>query len=146
MACHALESVVIVLCPDNRADDCELVHDTGDSRHMFANLDARNFGADWLELTANFGRRVLLEIEHVLVRGPTRQKNHNNGLMRFADAGLSLDAQQLRQCQTTQTERADFEKIAPRNAVTKTRFITVDRQHNACSDLRIEFKYRARDY
>src|SRR5438876_9648551 len=97
---------------------------------MLANLDAGNFGIDRLELAANFRRRVLLEIEHILVRRPTRQKDHDDRLVRFANAGLRLGAQKLRQGQTAQRERADFEEIPARNAVTKTRLTTVDRQHN----------------
>src|SRR5438132_7410524 len=102
---------------------------------MLANLDAGNFSIDRLELAANFRRRVLLEIEHILVRRPARQKDHDDRLVRFANAGLRLGAQEFRQCQTAQREGADPEKIPARNAVTKTRFTTVDRQHNASSNL-----------
>src|SRR6266567_1177640 len=102
---------------------------------MLANLDAGNFGIDRLELAANFRRRVLLEIEHVLVGRPARQKDHDDRLVRLADAGLCLGAQQLRQRQAAQPKRADLQKIPARNAVTKARFATVDRQHNAASNL-----------
>ena len=100
---------------------------------MLANLDAGNFGADRLEFAPDLRRRVLLEIEHVLVRRSARQEDHDDRLMRFADAGLRLGAQQLRQRQTAQPQRADLQKIPARNAVTKPRFIAVDRQHNASS-------------
>src|SRR2546426_10230002 len=102
---------------------------------MLANLDAGNFSIDRLELAANFRRRVLLEIEHILVRRAARQKDHDNCLVRFADPGLRLGAQQLRQRQTAERERADLEKVPARNAVTKTRFITIDRQHNPSRNL-----------
>src|SRR5437016_8164987 len=102
---------------------------------MLANLNARNVGIYRLELAANFRRRVLLEIEHILVRRTARQKDHDDRLVRFADAGCRLGAEQFRQCQAAHHERADLEEIPARNAVTKTRFATVDRQHNTASNL-----------
>jgi hypothetical protein len=90
MARHALESIVIVLGANNGPYHREFIHDGSDSRHMFANLDAWDFGVDRLELPANFGRRVQLQIEHVLMRRATWQENHDNCFVGFADTGLRL--------------------------------------------------------
>src|SRR5690349_3932950 len=102
---------------------------------MLANLDARNFGADRLELATNFRRRVQLQIEHILVRRSAWQKDHDDRLVRFADAGLCLGAQQFGQGQTAQAKRADLEEIAARNAVTKARAAAVYRQHKPSLNL-----------
>jgi hypothetical protein len=48
---------------------------------MLANLDAWDAGGNRSELAANFGRRIHLEIENVLVRGAARQKDHDHGLL-----------------------------------------------------------------
>ena len=41
---EALEGVVVAGGADERADDGELVHHPGDSRHQFANFDAGDIG------------------------------------------------------------------------------------------------------
>ena len=60
----------------------------GEPRQVLADLDAGDVRGDRLELAADLGRGVRLEVEHVLVRRPAGQEDHDDRLVRAADAGL----------------------------------------------------------
>src|SRR5207247_11311744 len=74
---HAHEIAVVIDRVCNRADDRELVSDTGNEREMLANLDAWHLGGDGPEFTANFRRRIQLQIESILMWRSARQVSHN---------------------------------------------------------------------
>ena len=75
---------------NNGPDQRELVHHSRGERQKLADLNARDVRIDGRKLTANFQRRIRLEIHHVLVRRATRQEDHDDGLPRVADSGLRL--------------------------------------------------------
>ena len=78
---HAHEIAMVINRVGDRADDRELVGNTGDERQMLANLDAWHVGGNGPEFTANFRRRIQFEIERVLMRRPARQVNHDHRLV-----------------------------------------------------------------
>ena len=127
----ALESVVRAAGADDRADRHQLVHLRGDPRQMLADLDARHVGLDRLELAADLGRRVHLQIEHVLVRRPAGQEDHDDRLCASRRMpATALGPQNLRQRQAAQGQPADLQKRSPRQAVAKTVLrLAQDRQH-----------------
>ena len=51
------------------------------------------------------------------MRRAAGQVDHDDGLVRLAEAGLRLGLEQLRQSQPAKTERADLEKITTRKTV-----------------------------
>ena len=83
-AVHALKGRVVPLAADEGADDRQPIHHAGQPRQMLADLDAGDTGGDRLELAADFGRRVGFEIDHVLMRRPAGQEDHDDGLVRGA--------------------------------------------------------------
>ena len=107
----------------NRSISC------GQARQVLADVDAGDVGPDRLELAADLDRGVRLEVHHVLVRRPAGQEDHDDGLVRAADAGLGLGPQDLRQRQAAQGQAADLQKGPPRNAVAEPLRLAEDRQH-----------------
>src|SRR5581483_3044538 len=100
-------------------------------REQLADVDARDVGADGVELAANLARGLDLDVPHVQVRRSTRKVDIDDRFM-TAGALLGLGPQQIGQRQPAQQGAADGEKIAPRHAVAEaavaTRFAE-DRQH-----------------
>ena len=87
---------------------------------MLANLDARDIGSDGLELPPHFGRRIRLQVEHVLMRRTSRKEDEDDRLVlipRAAKPRGRLSLQDLRQRQPAQSERTDAEEVATRNAI-----------------------------
>ncbi len=117
---QTLHRVMVAVGPDDGADERAFVHQPGDFRQMLANLDVLDAGGDRLELPTHFARRVHLQIKHVLMRRPARQENHDDRLVRTTNAGLRLGAEQLRQGNSAEAERADLQKIPARDAIAKT--------------------------
>ena len=93
---------------------------------MFANLDAGNAGGNRFEFASDFRGRIHLEVEDVLVRGAAREENHDDRLVRAADARLRFGLEKLGQGQATQSECADLEKIPARDSVAEPLFGAVD--------------------
>ena len=65
-------------------------------REQFADFDARHVRLDRLELAADLGRGVGLQVPHVLMRRAAGQEDIDDRLVRSADARLSFRRQQLR--------------------------------------------------
>src|SRR3989442_1602905 len=61
----------------HRANRHQFVHHACQPRQVLAYWDARHIGGDRLKLAADFGRRIRLEIEHVLVRRSAAQVDHD---------------------------------------------------------------------
>ena len=59
------------------ADDGIVLGTLGQFRKVLTNLNAGNGCRYWLKLAAIFSRRIRLEIEGVLMRRPTLEKNKN---------------------------------------------------------------------
>jgi hypothetical protein len=118
VAGHALVGVVIAGAAHDGADDDKLVHHLRHLGELLANLDARDVGADRVELAANFHRRVGFQVPHVKVRRAAGEIDIDNGPVRVADAGLRLGRQQVRQGQAAAQEgAADGEEITAIQAV-----------------------------
>ena len=113
----ALEGVVVVNRADHRADEDELVHDGSGAREQLADLDAGDVRRDGFQLAANLARRVHLQVEHILMRRAAGQEDVDDGLVRFADARLRLDAQQVREGKPAEAQRPDAQEVAPRLAI-----------------------------
>ena len=96
-----------------RADDRELIHHLREPRHQLADLYSGHVGRDRLEFPANLGRRIRLEIEHVLVRWPSRQVDHDDRLMGRADPRLGFGRQDVGQPEPAQGQTADLEELPP---------------------------------
>ena len=63
------------------ADEADLAGDRGDLRKQLADVDARDVRGDRSMRPGDFGGRVRLQVEHVLVRRPTRKEDHDHRLM-----------------------------------------------------------------
>src|SRR5678815_4358097 len=97
---------------------------------MFGDLDPGNVGRDRLKLPADFRRRVHLQIENVLMRGPAWQEDHDHRLVRSAHARRRLRAQDLRETQTPKRQSAYTQKITTRKPIAKCSLeATVDGKH-----------------
>ena len=81
----------------HRADGHELVHDLRAPRHVLGNVNARNVRGRGPMRSANLDRRVHLQVEHVLMRWRADEINHDDGLVRLANAGELLGLEQLRE-------------------------------------------------
>ena len=101
----------------------------GQQGQVLAHLEARHGGRDGPELAADLGRGVHLEVEGVLVRRPTRQIHHDDGLVVGPESGGGLGAQQLGQRQAAQSEPSDAEEAPPGEAITESAGRSGDGQH-----------------
>src|SRR5205823_413456 len=79
---RALDGVVPAAGTDDRADEGELVGQGGDLREALADLDAGDGRADRLELAADLGRGVGLEVPHVLVGWAAAEEDVDHRLVR----------------------------------------------------------------
>ena len=115
-----LRRVVIGLVADQRADHDQLVHVARQTRKRFANLDSGDVGVDWFEFAADFLGSAGLEIDHVLVRRPARQEDHNDRFVRRRSlTGVRFKSKEVGEAQAAHGEAADFEKVAARDPVAK---------------------------
>ena len=105
---HAVAGVGVV----RRADDGELVHDLGLLRQVLADLDAGHVGGDRLELAAELGRGVRLEIVHVDVAGPAGLPDQDDRLAVRWRCPVRPEPEQARQRQAAEGERADLEEAS----------------------------------
>ncbi len=110
---------VLVAAADDRTDHGHPVHQAGESGHVLAEVDAGHVRRNRLELAADLGGGVRLEVHHVLVRWPAGQKDHDDRLVLQATPRrrLGLGGEQLRQAQAAKCQAADLQEIAPRDAV-----------------------------
>ena len=105
-ASHALDGVVAAAGADDRADDDALVHAGGHAREDLADLDAGDVGGDRLELAADFGRGVGLDVPHILVRRSAAQEDVDDRLVpRAGDAGAGLGAEDVGEGQAARRRR-----------------------------------------
>ena len=120
--CVGLEGLVTVFHAHHRPDQRASIHHLGHPRQMLANLQPRHRRGDRIEFAPNLSRGILLEIEHVLVAGATRQKNENNRLVgsaRRTKTHRRFRTKQRGKTNATHTQRANAQKTPPRDAVAK---------------------------
>ena len=67
IAAQAHVGIVLVETAVERANDGELVHHLGQTRHVLADFDAGDVGGNGAEGASDLGRGVHLEVVHVLV-------------------------------------------------------------------------------
>src|SRR5579872_3413034 len=109
--------VVLIAGADKRSDDGELVHHRRNLGHVLANLDAGDVGLDRLELAADIGRRVGLQVEHVLMRRAAGQVDHDDRLVGGSDARRGLGSQHVRERKPAQRQPADSQEVTSRETV-----------------------------
>src|SRR6185437_12332605 len=99
--------------------DGEFVGNLRLQRHQLANVHAGNIRLDRLEFTAILDGRVRFQVVQIDVTGTAVEVDHDNGLVRRTGihCPLRLQTQQIRQRQSADGQRADFEKLATRVAV-----------------------------
>ena len=96
---------------DDRTDEHEFVHASGDLRQVFADIDAGHGGGNRCEFAADFSRGRRLGIKRIDVRRPARQEDHDHRFVGVAADPLLFGPQQLRQRQAGPGGAADFEKL-----------------------------------
>ena len=89
------------------ADRHKLVHDLGTLGHVLGDFDAGDICADRLIRPSDLTGRVHFEVEHVLMRRRADQVNHDDRLVRLAEARQRLRLQQLRKRQPAHTQCPD---------------------------------------
>ena len=113
----ALGGIVPGLRADEGADDGEFVHHLGHAREELADFDAGDVGADGLVRPGDLAGGIGLEVKHVLVRRAADEVDEDDGFVGAANAGLGLEREELGQGEAHRAEAANFEEIAPRDAV-----------------------------
>src|SRR5262249_22660548 len=133
---HALDGVVAAGGADDGADDDAPVHAGGDLGEGLADLDAGDVGGDGLELAADLGRGLGLDVPRVLVGRAPAEEDVDDGLVpagRRDAAGLGgrLGAEDVGQGQVegAEGESADAKEAATGDAVAQPRLRTEDGQH-----------------
>ncbi len=128
MGAHAVAGVGV----RGGADDAHLVHEPGLARQVLADADAGDIGGHGPKLAAELGRRIGFEIVHVDMARPAAQPEEDDrGIARLSAAllGLGLETQMIGQGQARQSEKADAQKAAPRQAVTTMIIRSTNFQH-----------------
>jgi hypothetical protein len=97
-----------ILGADHGADNRIFVRHPGQAGKMLANLDAGNVGGDGTELASNLAWRICLQVEHVLMRRPARQKNHDDRLMGASDSRGGFGPKELWQGQPAEAKRTNL--------------------------------------
>ena len=87
---------------------------------MLADLNPCNIGGDRTKLAANLDWGIHFEVEHILVRGTTRQINHDHRFIGTTNLVLGLGTKQLGHREPTKTKCTDLQKITTRETVTET--------------------------
>lgn len=104
---------------DERIHEDALVSDGREVRQVFANANTGHFCRDGLEFATHFGRRVHLQVIHVLMRWPAWHVDHDDCFARTPLASLLLGTEELRQGKAAQAKRAYLNEIAPRLLITE---------------------------
>ena len=81
IARQAQIGAVLIEAAVERADDGKLLHHSRQPREMLADLNSRNARGDRPEAPADLGRRLHLQVDHVLVRRAPREIDHDHGLV-----------------------------------------------------------------
>ena len=63
-----------------------LVHDRCQAGHVFTDIDARNIGVNRFKFASDLGRRIHLQVVHVLVPRSTAHINHDDRFVRISDS------------------------------------------------------------
>ena len=95
--------VVIVANPDERANDRQLVRDSSEPRHQFADVDARHVRRDRLKLAPDLRWCLRLHIERVDRAQPTFQKqvdDRQTGILQDGRILLGTSRQEPAQVQS----------------------------------------------
>ena len=125
-----VQMVAIVERPLDAADERQFIGDPGLQRHQLRNVKARNVGLNRLELAANLGRRLRLEVVHVEVTRPAVQADHDDRLARRAVRRRRLRAQPQ---QIGQRERSaqepNMQEIAAADAIAEPLIWAPNGQH-----------------
>ena len=99
----------------DRANDRVLVGQPGQARHQFANLNARDVGADGLELAAVLGRGGGLHIEHISMRRPTSEPDADHvlgfGFGCRPQRGFALRPQHVEHGDSAHPQAANAEEV-----------------------------------
>src|SRR5207253_5019437 len=116
---HALHRVVPAAGADDGADDGELVHQAGDTREDLADLDAGHRGGDRLELAADLGGGLGLDLPQVLVGRAAAEEDVDDRLVSGAGAGPGLGAEDVGKGEGAgpEAEGTDLEEAAAVDAV-----------------------------
>ena len=130
---HALKRRMLALGSDQSSDHRELIHSLRQQRHMFADFDAFHVRVNRGKLSAIFNRSQRLEVEHVLMRRPAWQEDHDDRLMIRPFSGRRFRLQQLRKTKSSHPQRADLNSSSSTNAVTQFQCRPLNRQHLAFS-------------
>jgi hypothetical protein len=120
---------------DQGAHHGEFVPHAGLHGKVLANLHAGNVGLDRLELAAELGRRVGLEVVHIHVRRTAGQVDHDGrlrpGRLRaiLVLARVRVKAKQVGERQP-RAKRAHLEKASTADAIAELLAISVERDHD----------------
>ena len=120
----ARDGVVPVLGAHHGPDDRIPVGELGHARQVLADANAGDRGGDGAKLAPDLRRRLLLQVEHVLMRRPPGQEDHDHRLVAAPGAAVPgglLRMEQLGQRQPAHPQRANAQEVATRNAITITR-------------------------
>ena len=118
IARQAQIGAVLIEAAVERADDGKLLHHSRQPRQMFADLDPRHVRGDRPEASADLGRRLHLQVDHVLVRRAPREIDHDHGLVaeapgsRVASGPRRLGGEEPRHRQPAEGEAADLQGVA----------------------------------
>ena len=130
--------VVQVAVGAERADDGDLVGDGGGARQQLAEVDARHGRLDRLEFAADFGGRVRLGVERLVLRRPALEPEEDD-VLRLAEGarifriGARRQRPRLQQGREREAERAkatESQHLAAVEAVTQARRAVVKRKHD----------------
>ena len=85
---------------------------------MLADLDPRYVGLDRVELAADAGRGIRLQVKHVLVRRSANQVDEDDRLVRVSFSLGRFESQEISQ-REPDAETADLEEVAAGKAITE---------------------------
>lgn len=113
---HALKRIVGPGRSHDRPHNRQLVGDLRQLRHQLADLDPRHIGGDRAKLPADLRGRIGLEVDHVLVRRPARQEDHDHRLLPRTRSRLGPQQLGHREARHTAKpgQRTDPQKPPPR--------------------------------
>ncbi len=103
---------------DQRPDDGQPIHPLSQTRQMFADIDARNVRRDWPEFATDLDGSLGFQVDHVLMRGAPRKKDHDDRLVRLL-AGNRFRLEQLRQRQAAHRQCPGVQHRAAGKAITE---------------------------
>jgi hypothetical protein len=128
-----LESIMISRRTDDRADNGELVHHRGEFGKLLTDFNAGDICPNRLKLAADFRWRIGLQIEHILVRRTTGQKDHDHRFLQTSLALRSFRSEQLGQRHSAHEQAAKAQKTAAVDSITEcvSLLLSPNGQHDA---------------